>query len=140
MRMSWSLVMALVLGTVAGAPADAATAHTRKARTHGHAAHRQKGRISYYHPKLAGKKMANGEVFRPDSNNAASKTLPLGTKAKVTNLENGRSETVEVTDHGPAAPGRLMDVSPATASRLDMKKDGTVPAEITPIPASDPVH
>ena len=127
------LVAALLLSVAALPDASAAQhAHARKGHR-AHALHPHKGRISYYHPSLAGKPMANGEAFRPESNAAASKELPLGTKAKVTNLENGKSETVEVKDRGPAVPGRVMDVSPATANKLDMKQDGVVPAEITPL-------
>jgi rare lipoprotein A len=133
MRAHLSLLMIAVLGVTAASTAQAAQHHRRKTHATAHGPHKQKGRISYYHPKLAGKKMANGEAFRPGSNAAASKVLPLGTKAKVTNLENGRSETVVVKDRGPATPGRIMDVSPATAQKLDMKKDGTAPAEITPV-------
>jgi rare lipoprotein A len=141
MRTHLSLLAAIALSVTAlsGAQASQQT-HHQKTHAKAHAGHKQKGTISYYHPKLAGKKMANGEAFHPESNAAASKELPLGTKAKVTNLENGKSETVEVKDRGPAVPGRVMDVSPATADKLDMKKDGTVPAEITPLtgPAAAP--
>lgn len=137
MRMHLSLLIAVALSVTLVSGADAAQHHRN--RTHAaHASHKQKGRISYYTPKLAGRKMANGEAFRPESNAAASKVLPLGTKAKVTNLENGKSETVEIKDRGPTTPGRVMDVSPATAKKLDMKKDGTVPAEITPIAEPKP--
>jgi len=145
MRMVLTATMALAVGLATASAAEAQT--TQPAASHHKAVHKkkahapvrhahtrtQKGKISYYHPKLAGKKMANGERFEPNSNAAASKTLPLGTKAKVTNLENGKSETVEVKDRGPVTPGRVMDVSPATAAKLDMKKDGAVQAEVTPI-------
>ena len=57
----------------------------------------QRGEASYYHPKLEGRPMANGERFDARSNSAASRTLPLGTTARVTNTETGRSATVEVT-------------------------------------------
>jgi len=134
-------VVAIMLCLGVTPPARAAQpSHHRKAHDlplHGHP---QKGKISYYHSGLSGKKMANGEAFRPGSNAAASKVLPLGTKAKVTNLENGRSETVEVKDRGPNVPGRVMDVSPETARNLDMKKDGAVQAEITPIEGAPTGH
>ena len=55
---------------------------------------------------------------------AASKTLPLGTRAQVTNLENGRSVAVTVNDRGPYARGRVIDVSPRAAEQLDMKEYG----------------
>jgi rare lipoprotein A len=98
--------------------------------------HVQHGRISYYHPKLAGRKMADGNRFRPQSNAAASKVLPLGSKAKVTNLKNGKSTVVHVEDRGPYVGKRIMDVSPATAQVLGMRKDGVVEAEVTPLGTS----
>jgi rare lipoprotein A len=93
----------------------------------------QQGEASYYHPKLEGRPMANGEPFDPSSNSAASRTLPLGTTARVTNTETGRSATVEVEDRGPFARGRMLDVSPRTAEELGMKRDGTAGVEIAPI-------
>jgi rare lipoprotein A len=63
---------------------------------------------------------------------AASRTLPLGSKATVTNRDNGKSVTVTVTDRGPFAKGRIMDVSPLAASRLDMKKSGTAHVNVRP--------
>src|SRR3954466_13083512 len=55
----------------------------------------RKGKASYYARKFQGRKMADGTPMNPQSNVAASKTLPLGTKAEVTNLENGKSTVVE---------------------------------------------
>ena len=94
---------------------------------------KESGTATWYGPHRGRNHTASGKRLIASGHTAASKTLPLGTKAKVTNLENGKSDTVEVKDRGPAVPGRVMDVSPATADKLDMKKDGTVPAEITPI-------
>jgi rare lipoprotein A len=94
---------------------------------------KQQGRVSYYSRPFAHRKMADGRPMNPQSNVAASKNLPLGTTAKVTNLQNGRSATVNVQDRGPYARGRVMDVSPAVADQLDLKKQGTAPAEVKPI-------
>lgn len=94
---------------------------------------KRRGKASYYHDNFAGKKMADGTRMNPRSNNAASKTLPLGTRAKVTNLENGKSAVVEIKDRGPYVGGRIVDVSPKTASELGMKKDGVAPVEVAPI-------
>ncbi len=80
-------------------------------------AHKRLGKASFYAPKFAGRKMANGNRMDPHSNNAASKTLPLGTTAKVTNLETGKSAVVIIQDRGPYVPGRIVDLSPATAKR-----------------------
>jgi rare lipoprotein A len=77
--------------------------------------------------------MANGARFNPNSNMAASRTLPLGTIAKVTNLQNGRSALVQVGDRGPRVHRRIMDVAPKVADQLGMKKAGEVPVVITPI-------
>ncbi|WP_200306535.1 septal ring lytic transglycosylase RlpA family protein [Paracraurococcus ruber] len=97
----------------------------------------QRGQASYYAPKFNGRRMANGARFNPNSNAAAHKTLPLGTTAKVTNLENGRTAEVKVQDRGPYARGRVIDVSPRTAEQLDMKKDGTAPVVVEPMRVPD---
>ncbi|MBD0272525.1 MAG: septal ring lytic transglycosylase RlpA family protein [Acetobacteraceae bacterium] len=93
----------------------------------------QRGEASYYGPQFRGRRMANGERFDPNSNTAAHKTLPLGTVARVTNLENGRTATVRVQDRDPYARGRVIDVSPRTAQHLDMKEDGTARVAVTPL-------
>jgi rare lipoprotein A len=69
----------------------------------------------------------------PQDNIAASKTLPLGSTAKVTNLETGKSETVKIQDRGPFVDGRVVDVSPRVAERLEMKEQGVSPVEVKPI-------
>src|SRR4051812_7049128 len=94
----------------------------------------QIGKASIYARKFAGRKMANGERMDPHSNNAASKTLPLGTKARVTNLETGRSAVVTIGDRGPFVPGRIVDLSPATAAQIGLThKDGVAPVEVVPV-------
>jgi rare lipoprotein A len=98
-----------------------------------HDGRKEKGRASFYSRKFVDKKMANGKPFHPDSDAAASKTLPLGTTARVTNLENGQSATVTVQDRGPYVDGRILDVSPKTATKLGMRKKGTAPVIVAPI-------
>lgn len=93
----------------------------------------RKGKASYYGQKFHGRKMADGTPMDPNSNVAASRTLPLGTKAEVTNLENGKSEVVEIRDRGPYVDGRIVDVTPKVAEKLDMKEDGVAPVEVRPI-------
>ena len=82
--------------------------------------------------------MADGTKMNPQSNAAASKTLPLGTKARVTNLDTGNSEVVEIRDRGPYVKDRIVDVSPKTADKLGLKKDGTAPVEVKPIEVPQP--
>ena len=72
--------------------------------------------------------------MQPQSNNAASKTLPLGTTAKVTNLETGRSALVTIRDRGPYVQGRIVDLSPSTAKEIGLDhKKGVTKVEVAPI-------
>ena len=91
------------------------------------------GNASHYHRKFDGRKMADGTRFASNAANAASKTLPLGTIAKVTNRANGRSAIVVIKDRGPYVDGRIIDVSPKTADDLGMREQGVVPVEVVPI-------
>jgi rare lipoprotein A len=93
----------------------------------------RQGLASYYGDQFAGRTMADGTPMDPESNIAASRTLPLGTKAKVTNLENGKSAVVEIRDRGPYVEGRIVDVTPTIAERLGMTEQGIVQVEVTPI-------
>jgi rare lipoprotein A len=93
----------------------------------------QHGEASYYGKEFFGRKMADGTRMDPQSNIAASKSLPLGTIAEVTNLENGKSEIVEIRDRGPYVEGRIVDVTPKTAQDLGFKEDGVAPVVVKPI-------
>jgi rare lipoprotein A len=115
--------------TNAGAPEHKSTPRAGTDRT-GKARH---GKASYYGPEFYSKKMADSTPMDPQSNAAASKTLPLGTKARVTNLKNGKSEVVEIRDRGPYVKNRIVDVSPKTADDLGLKKEGTAPVEVKPL-------
>jgi rare lipoprotein A len=99
----------------------------------------QKGEASWYGRYHHGRKMANGERFDQHDLTAAHPTLPLGTEARITNLENGKSVTVTINDRGPYAKGRDIDLSRGAAERLGLMKDGAVPVKIdavvTPSPA-----
>lgn len=89
-----------------------------------------RGKASYYAHRFGGKTMADGKPLNLNSNAAASKTLPLGTTAKVTNLKNGNSAVVRIEDRGPYPPGRVIDVTPKVAEKLDMKRDGLSPVKV----------
>ena len=93
-------------------------------------AQRQVGWASYYHARFSGRSMADGTPMRAGSDSAASKTLPLGTTARVTNLHNGRSAIVTIRDRGPHAKGRIIDVSIGTAGRLGMTRSGVAQVEV----------
>lgn len=68
-------------------------------------------KASYYHDKFTGRKTASGEIFDNSKYTAAHKTLPFGTKIKVTNLKNQRFVVLTVTDRGPFTRGRSVDLS-----------------------------
>ena len=87
---------------------------------------RQRGRISLYGREFSGKKTASGEPFDPQELTMAHRTLPFGTRVRVTNLENQRSVEVVVNDRGPFVAGRIADLSEAAARRIDMVTDGVV--------------
>ena len=93
----------------------------------------QVGEASYYAPRFNGRRTASGERFDVNSNIAAHRDLPLGSTARVTNLENGRSAEVRVEDRGPYARGRIIDLSPATADQLGMRQQGTAQVEVQPL-------
>jgi rare lipoprotein A len=93
-----------------------------------------RGQASFYDgDRFAGRPMANGDRFDPDSNSAAHRTLPLGTVAEVTNLRNGETRTVVIEDRGPYVGGRVIDVSPRIAQELQMVDEGVVPVEVRPV-------
>jgi len=103
-----------------------------------HSGRKQTGRASFYAKGFVRRKMADGHRLNPNGNVAASKTLPLGTTAKVTNLDNGKTTTVKVEDRGPFVDGRVVDLSPKVARDLDIRKQGVVPVVVKPITVPQP--
>ncbi len=82
------------------------------------------GIASWYGPNFHGKKTANGEIYNMHAMTAAHKTLPLGSRVRVTNLENGKKITVRINDRGPFHNGRIIDLSKKAARRLGMLGKG----------------
>lgn len=97
----------------------------------------QTGVASWYGPGGDGK-MADGHRMDPHANVAASKTLPLGSTARVTNLATGQSATVTVEDRGPFVDGRVVDVSPQVARQLSLSHSGVAPVVVKPITVPQP--
>jgi len=91
----------------------------------------ESGKVAWYGNKFAGRKTASGERFNPEAMTMAHKTLPFGTRVKVTNPENGKSVTLRVNDRGPTQADRVGDVSLAAARKLGMVKPGVIDAELT---------
>ncbi len=84
---------------------------------------------SYYHDKFNGRKTASGEVFHNTKLTAAHRTLPFGTKVKVTNLRNGESVVVVINDRGPFHAARALDLSKAAYDEIGNLRTGTMPIE-----------
>ena len=84
----------------------------------------QEGMASWYGPGFAGRTTSNGEVFDPGQLTAAHRTLPFGTRVRVTSLETGSSVEVRINDRGPFKAGRIIDLSRAAADRIGMLGSG----------------
>jgi len=82
------------------------------------------GKASWYGPGFCGKKTASGDIFDDAKLTAAHKSLPLGSKAKVTNLSNGKTVEVTINDRGPFVEDRIIDLSQAAAHVLGMVHRG----------------
>ena len=97
----------------------------------------QIGIASYYGKKFHKKRTANGEIFNMYKVSAAHKSYPLGTKVRVTNLENGKSIKLVINDRGPFVRGRIIDLSYKAARKLDFVNQGTVKVRIDVIRLGD---
>jgi rare lipoprotein A len=97
----------------------------------------QTGLASWYGQKFHGKLTASGEVFNEEKFTAAHRTLPWGSRVKITNLSNGKSVEVRINDRGPFGKGRIIDVSRATARALGMVESGITTVRIECLPDSE---
>ena len=85
----------------------------------------QTGQASWYGTQHHGKRTASGAIYDMEKLTAAHRSLPFGTRVKVSNLSNGKSVEVEITDRGPYAGNRIIDLSQAAARSLGMIETGT---------------
>jgi len=90
----------------------------------------ESGVASYYGFKYQGRPTASGEIFDLNQFTAAHRTLPFGTKVKVTNVANNHSVTVRINDRGPFIAGRIIDLSEAAARELEMIQSGTAEVKL----------
>jgi rare lipoprotein A (peptidoglycan hydrolase) len=88
------------------------------------------GEASWYGPGFDGKKTASGDIFDDSKLTAAHKTIPLGSKAKITNLTNGKTVEVKINDRGPFVEGRIVDLSHAAAKSLGLTERGIAKVQI----------
>jgi rare lipoprotein A len=109
---------ALTLST--GVPADAHASGKKTATTAKMINGQQVGKASWYGPGFHGKKTASGQRFNQHALTAAHPRLPLGSRARITNLHNGKAVEVTINDRGPHGGGRIIDLSRAAARELAM--------------------
>ena len=88
------------------------------------------GAASWYGPGFYGRTTANGERLRKGTLTAAHRTLPFGSRVRVTNLSNGRSVVVRINDRGPFKDHRVIDLAHGAASQLKMIQAGEVPVKL----------
>ncbi|MDP5291351.1 septal ring lytic transglycosylase RlpA family protein [Oceanimonas sp. CHS3-5] len=88
------------------------------------------GMASYYGARHHGRKTASGERFNKNALTAAHKTLPFGTKVRVTNMRNQRSVVVTINDRGPYAKRRVIDLSERAAQEIGMIRAGVAPVKL----------
>ena len=106
------------------------SSHKSSKKSHRHASHSgsHSGKASYYWQP---QRVASGGWFNPNAMTAAHKTLPFGTKVRVTNRNNGKSVVVTINDRGPYVAGRVIDLSRAAAKAIAMTGSGVVPVTVT---------
>jgi rare lipoprotein A len=97
----------------------------------------QTGKASYYADRFEGQPTASGEKYRASKLTAAHRTLPFGTKVKVTNLTNNESVVVTINDRGPFVEGRVIDVSKEAAQRISFFNQGTAEVRLEIVDPTD---
>lgn len=88
------------------------------------------GLASWYGPGFHGRRSANGEIYNQNALTAAHRSLPFGTRVRVTNTRTGRSVVVRINDRGPYAGGRIIDLSAAAAQILGVIHTGVAPVRV----------
>jgi len=116
-----------VAGLIACALAVGATANAQKPPASG--SHTETGLAAVYSDVLDGRTTASGKKYDKTKLTAAHKTLPFGTRVRVTNPKNGKSVELVITDRGPVQKGRILDISRAAAASLGIP--ATVMREVT---------
>ena len=123
MKRFFQNTLVLLVATSLVAAPTASYAHGAHSPKHAHGA--VIGIASWYGPGFDGHRTANGERYDMPGLTAAHKTLPFGTKVRVTNLQNGNSVIVRINDRGPYVGRRLIDLSKTAAIRIGLLSTGT---------------
>jgi len=101
-------------------------------------AYTEEGNASWYGAQFHGRRASNGEIYDMNKMTAAHRTMAFGTVVKVTNLTNGKSAVVRITDRGPFVDNRIIDLSMAAAKALESIGPGVVPVRLEVISGNDP--
>lgn len=124
--------------TVAGAKRATDTADRPVGGQPGASAYIEEGNASWYGAPFHGRRASNGEIYDMNKMTAAHRTMAFGTMVKVTNLANGKSAVVRITDRGPFVDNRIIDLSMAAAKEIESIGPGVVPVRLEVISGSDP--
>jgi rare lipoprotein A len=116
------------VNTIAGAPEPKQPSATNNLI--GKVTQSTTGMASWYGPGFNGRQSASGEIFNQNELTAAHRTLPFGTKVKVTNVNNGQSVVVRINDRGPFSHGRVLDMSKAAAQAIGLVSAGVAPVKM----------
>jgi rare lipoprotein A len=104
----------------------------------GASAYIEEGNASWYGAPFHGRRASNGEIYDMNKMTAAHRTMAFGTMVKVTNLTNGKSAVVRITDRGPFVDNRIIDLSMAAAKAIESIGPGVVPVRLEVISGGDP--
>lgn len=121
------------IASISGKATLAAASRRAVASRTGLPRHSQIGTASFYHDALVGRRTASGDTYSNLALTAAHRTLDLGTRVRVTNLENSRSVVVTVNDRGPYVRGRIIDLSRRAALMLGFVNEGITRVRIDPL-------
>ncbi|MCQ4295666.1 septal ring lytic transglycosylase RlpA family protein [Pseudomonas stutzeri] len=124
------LTAMLLLALLAGGCADRQSTQPTKAPPATEDRFSQSGKASYYARMHHGQLTANGETHDQNALVAAHRSLPFGTRVRVTNEQNGKQVVVRINDRGPFRRGRIIDLSRAAATQLDMLQSGVARVRI----------
>jgi rare lipoprotein A len=119
-----------VSSSPSGTAAPAHPKHLKTPQTPAPVGYTEEGSASWYGNPFHGRRSSNGEVYDMYKMTAAHRTLPFETMVRVTNLNNGKTTTVRITDRGPFVDNRIIDLSQAAAREIESIGPGVVPVRI----------